>query len=246
MKIAYRRTYDFVCGIGHYCVTANYLKRHYLRIASGPFDWHAQGQDALLANVRLIENDFAGFLRREALTPIPDTPDAVNTTDKDFYKDEGNDISLFHDFPRGVPLNESYPIVRAKYDRRIARFYKLARSGATLLVYHTRTDHVTDDVLKEAVARLRAKLSPEVDLLVVEWDKTAHDLSFTEVVPGAYRASGPLCSEDVRDLLGNRKLCDCIYGAIRFRGKFKQRLRKILAKISFKRSRARKQQNFKK
>lgn len=231
MKIAFRRTYDFVCGIGHYCVTASYLKRHNLRFASGPFDWHAQGRNALLANVRLIENDFNGFLNFESLEPIPDTANAVNKTHKDFYRDRVNDICFFHDFPRGVPLSESFAAVREKYDRRIDRFYKLARVGATLLIYHTRFDRVSDAVLLEAVSRLRAKLSSEVDLLVVEWDKTAQDLSFTDVAPGAYRASGPLCSEDISDLLGNRKLCDRIYGAIRLRGKFRNRLRKLFLKL---------------
>lgn len=231
MGISFEGTYDFVCGIGHYCVTASYLKRHCLRTASGPFDWHAQEKDALLSNVALIETDFRDFLKQDALVKFDKSSDELNNTDKDFYRDETTGISFYHDFPRGVDLKDSYPAVRAKYDRRIARFYEHAKFGRTLLIYHTRTDSVSDEVLVEALSRLRQKLSPQVDLLVIQWDRMREDIGWERVTDGGYRASGPLFAEDVRNLLGNTKLCDKIYGAIPFRGKWRQRLRRFFLKL---------------
>ena len=231
MRIPFEGTYDFVCGIGHYCVTASYLKRHCLRMVSGPFDWHAQEKDALLPNVKLIETDFRGFLKQESLVKFDKSSDEINNTDKDFYRDSETGISFYHDFPRGVDLKDSYPAVRAKYERRIARFYERAKTGRTLLIYHTRTDQVSDEVLIEALARLRQKLSTQVDLLVIQWDRTREDVGWDRVADGGYRARGPLFAEDVRNLLGNTKLCDRIYGAIPFRGKWRQRLRRLVLKL---------------
>lgn len=231
MKISFEGTYDFVCGIGHYCVTASYLKRHCLRTTSGPFDWHAQEKDALLSNVKLIETDFRDFLKQEALVKFDKSSDELNNTDKDFYRNVTTGISFYHDFPRGVDLKDSYPAVRTKYDRRIARFYEQAKAGRTLLIYHTRTDQVSDEVLSEALTRLRQKLSTQVDLLVIQWDRTREDVAWERVADGGYRASGPLFAEDVRNLLGKTKLCDRIYGAIPFRGKWRQRLRRFLLKL---------------
>ena len=223
--------YDFVCSFGHYCVTASYLKRHYLRAFSGPVDWCAQDPGGLADYVRLVCTDFEGFLSKSSLERFVNSRSTHDDLDCDYYRNRENGFMFLHDFPAGVPLDESYGAVRAKYDRRIRRFYRMARSGRTLLVFQTRSSSPSSEEIVDALADLRRKLGEGVDLLVVEDVPGLEKPSFAELSSGAYHVRCWHYRPECDWLLGDTSLCDRIYGAIRCKGKFRIWARKRLLKL---------------
>lgn len=156
----------------------------------------------------------------------------LNDVNCDYYRDEKSKVVFFHDFPLGVPLDESFDAVKAKYDRRIANFYaKIASVDRTLLVFHTRSDHPSDEEMISALDRLRKKLGPQVDLLVIE---DVPKLTTPEV---RYPADGIVSvrcwfyRQDLHWIYGDIKLTDSIYASIPMRNKLKQRIRFHLLRI---------------
>lgn len=224
--------YDFVCSIGHYCATAMYLKRHHLRQMSGPLDWVGRGENGFETHLRLISTDFEGFLRKEALVVYRNQHLAgVDDMKHDYYLDSGTGMYVFHDFPSGVPLDESYPEVRRKYDRRIARFYATVKaSKRTLFVYHTRDERLDVRTIVERMADVRRRFAgSNVDLLVIETVSGTDGFVMDELSPGIYHVKAGLFEHPDSRVLGNLALGDRIYSLIRCRGLWWNRLRpKIL------------------
>lgn len=233
LKITFKHTYDFVCGIGHFCGTATYLRRHCLRRASGPLDWNGEAPSGLVGQAELIRNDFKSFLKFENLTKLDHPEGEHDDMKNDYYRDEATGILLYHDFQAGVPLAETYPKARATYDRRIARFYRMvADSRHTLLVYHTRFEHLTDEKVMAALRILREKLGEKVDVLVIENVDGMEKVDAREPMPGAFYVRGFFNKWDIDWLIGDYPQLDKIYGSIPCRGKFSRRIGKLVAKIT--------------
>ena len=163
--------YDLVFSVGQYCAAAMYMRKHHLRRVAGPLDWIGKPENCLETHFKLICTDFKGFLRKEKLVPHenrrrPEIDDMAH----DYYRDGETDIRLFHEFPTGVPVDEAYPAIRKKYDRRIARFYAtVASSRRTLFVYHSRSGRLEDRTIIEGMAAVRKRFTgSQIDLLVIE------------------------------------------------------------------------------
>ena len=127
------KTYDFAFGLGRACACTQTMRRAGLQYLSLPWDWVAYDGNApdLLNRVDVTCNDFKGFLEMDDLEYRG--PNAG--PGKDNYLNRKSGMFFLHDFPKGVPLAESYPAVKAKYDRRIARFHQLiAKARSPILV----------------------------------------------------------------------------------------------------------------
>jgi len=221
-----RVTYDFVCSVGHYCAAAMYLRRHDLRSMSGPLDWVGMEPDGLAVSLRLLGDGFRGFLERSTLKPLPDRArygDGVH----DCYLDEGTGMLVYHDFPCGVPFDEAYAAVRAKYDRRVARLHrKLKACRRALLVFQTITEHPDVSQGAPALERLRARYpKTQIDLLVIEHVEGLAEVEESCPVSGVRHFRGPFHRPEVHKVLGDIALCDRIYAGIRCRGATSVRLR---------------------
>lgn len=189
------KQYDLIFSIGRACACSQSLRRAGLQLLSLPWDWisinpNPDGPD-LLNRVEIMEAGFSDMMNKEDLVFV--SHHAANG--KDQYRNTRYNIVIPHDFPRDVPLDESYPAVKAKYDRRIARFKKLAAEAKTgiLAVYMDTPVSAKTDVAtcKEAHRRLQA-LYPhvKVDFLMVSLeegrrfeDRTVEDLGdgFTRI-----------------------------------------------------------------
>lgn len=120
--------YDLVCSIGSDCGCAGHLVRNRLRRASYPLDWVGTWYNGIVGVAHLVESDFSGFLQLENLRREPNPPRAAQDDhDHDYYHDVGLRIDTAHDFPVDVSLEEAYPDVRVKYDRRICRFVRVGQ-----------------------------------------------------------------------------------------------------------------------
>lgn len=217
MKLPLDGPYDVVVGIGQTCANAAYMSRWNLRACSGPFDWILGQAVGLRRTIDLICTDFRGFLDRESLRQYENPRGPQDDQRCDYYEDVGTGYRLPHDFPRGVPLAESYPQVRAKYDRRIARMYRRVGEGRrSLFVYWARYEEISDADMVESVARLRARFAAShVDLLVIEHRESAEGIS--EVwcaAPGTVRVRGQFVDTGGSLAMGNLKLNAEVYSSI--------------------------------
>ena len=123
------KTYDFIFGLGRACACSQTLRKAGLQHLSLPWDWIAVDFDHdapdLLDRVDTICNDFKDWFNREDFVYI--SPNAG--PGKDQYKNSRSGVIFLHDFPKGVPLDESFPSIKEKYERRISRFVQLIRSA---------------------------------------------------------------------------------------------------------------------
>ena len=125
-----RDRYDLVFGIGQACSCSWALREAGLQFASYPFDWVANVD--LVGRSRIVADDFRDWLVEDRMEFEKGTP----SYNCDIYHNRVTGMGFNHDFPKGVPFKESFPSVRAKYDRRINRlFADIRRSKRVLVVW---------------------------------------------------------------------------------------------------------------
>lgn len=214
--------YGYVCSIGHYCATAMYLQRHFLRDCSSPLDWVGMGPNGLSTSIGLIGSHFRGFLSVDNLPPLVNRRIAgSDDLAHDYYLDTATQMMVIHDFPAGVPLKESYPAVRDKYDRRIGRMLgRLRTTEHSLLVYQTKIERLEDETIVACAQQLRNHFGGRgVDLLVIEHVEGSAGVSVTTPATGVWHFRGPFFRQDIHPVLGDIALCNGVYSQIRCRGK---------------------------
>ncbi len=134
--------YDYVVPIGEACFVATFLKNLDAREFSAPFDW-VMGA-GLEIRLELILNEFKDFLNIEDFVCITkEVEDKLISegltefpTEHEIYQNTRTGISHNHDFLRNMPLEESYPLAKEKYDRRIERFLDLLKTDAKILFFY--------------------------------------------------------------------------------------------------------------
>lgn len=166
------KTYDFIFGIGRACACSQALRLAGLQLLSLPWDWIAMvpkpdGPD-LHVRLDIMESGFADWFREEDLEFVSHHAD----NGKDQYRNRRYNIVYPHDFPRDVPLRESYPAVKEKYDRRVARFKRLmaeAKSDVLAVYMDTPVSPFADiETCRNAQKRLQAMYPHvKVDFLMI-------------------------------------------------------------------------------
>lgn len=218
MKLPLNGPYDFTFGLGQNCANAGYMTRYDLRACSSPFDWLDGRLAGLKVCIELICNDFRGFLEKRNLLPVPNQMREIDDKTCDYYQDSGTGFLAMHEFPHGVPLDESYPKVMGKLRRRVERLYRLVQeSHHSLFIYWSRFESVPSDELVELANRLRARFAgSKVDLLVIENRDSASGIeSVEEVAKGVVRVVGRFFVQRADNLvMGDEKLNGEVYSAI--------------------------------
>ena len=115
--------YDLILPLGEACSCSQSLRTAGLQFASFPWDWIATHDIR-----KLVEMDCScgkDFMRKEDMVKLEPKGDHP----MDFYHNVRLDIYHNHDFPRGVPLDTSFPAVAEKYARRFRRQDNLLRAA---------------------------------------------------------------------------------------------------------------------
>ncbi len=121
--------YDYVVPIGSFCSPAYELKRLGYRSASLPFDWvFCQ----LHGVAKLIESNFEDLFNLSYLERDINNPNIVRHI---VYK-----FIFVHDFDIERSIEEQIGDVKAKYNRRIARFYNILNSNKRILFFRYSDD----------------------------------------------------------------------------------------------------------
>lgn len=121
----------------------------------------------------LISNNFQDFLRENDLEFLEKNPGAPDDKRCDFYKNSVTGLSFLHDFPVGVPLEQSFSSIQSKYNRRIERLYANIHKAKTVLLVWVNPDGITDSkVIVAECARICKKFGRKIDFLLVEHDES--------------------------------------------------------------------------
>ncbi|GGA05465.1 amino acid permease [Paenibacillus marchantiophytorum] len=165
MKLAdIKGTYDAIFSLGDLCGPSIQLEKHKLRPYSGVLDWMGSHQ---LSDVnRLLRNRFEGFMQ------LPNLNVLGYASQKIFLVvDEAYNVASNHDFfvARNTPDHlATYPEVKAKYDRRVARFLEKTTTCSHLLFI--RTGGTLEEV-RELHAVLSGLVTHHFTILFVEHTK---------------------------------------------------------------------------
>ena len=131
-----KRKFDFAIGMGPACSCSQTLRKANAQYLSLPFDWIGPDygkvgwDDDLRRRTDLICREFKDWLRPEDFTYRGDHP----TNGKGIYFNNVLSLIFTHDFPKGIPMEESFPSIKAKYERRIARLFGLLESSKNVLI----------------------------------------------------------------------------------------------------------------
>lgn len=140
------KSFDIAYSIGDTCAASLYLRRLQMRFASGPLDWLAGG--TLHTRTQMITSDFKLFMEESDLELRERDFGYGIDFPHDYYFNTSNGLKHYHDFKKGIPLAETYPAVREKYNRRIARFQRdLSTKRALLIWFSMGQSHSDEEVL---------------------------------------------------------------------------------------------------
>ena len=215
--------YDVAVSLGQWCVIAICLRKLGLRSHSGPFDWIGQ-YVPVSQYLDMVATGIQGLMIKENLRDVGSN-DEEGTI---YYRDLVTGFESRHEFKTGVSFDENYANFRRLLDRRIAWLMSVLGSGRKVLFIHWHGDgRYRRDEVVESVRRLRAAY-PEalIDLLVVESERMAADVSYEEPEPGVVFATGDF-SDRARFgwVMGNERLALSVLSGIRVRGKWRNLMR---------------------
>ena len=133
-----KHEYDLVVGFGPACSCSQTLRFAGLQLLSFPFDWNGSTsyENDMRRRTDIVVSKFENWLHINDLVCYGE-----NTNGMYKYKNVSNKLSFIHDFPIGVPLEQSFPTVAQKYARRAGRLIDLVmRSRRVLVVRLDRPD----------------------------------------------------------------------------------------------------------
>ena len=213
--------FDLVFSIGEDCGCAMLLNAAGLRDMSSPFDWLTKATFA--TRIDLLCSRFEGFLEREDLQSLPKPTQGYVDQNNDYYANRRLDFYYYHDFAAGVPLDESYSLVKAKYDRRIARLLaRLDRGGKVLMIWWSRSKRPDDAELWDALMRVQAAYPQSTVCLLAFENDLARPKGVTDVLhlnDRLVKVVGGICP-DVNETPGYRPATLRVLRRIRLKGAY--------------------------
>lgn len=205
--------YDIVYSIGHDCACSMYLKKHRLRVVSGPLDWLTSVPAHMRFN--MILNDFDGFMNINDFEFVEKDPNIVNDDKCDYYKNKRTGLYFYHDFATGVPLEKSFGAVAEKYNRRIKRFYDNIRNkDRVMLVWFSHYHNTTNEQWADFAGKFCDKMGKNVDFLIIQHMENQRTPIQTIIAPNIVRYDMHTIEKDERGnntTVGNEKVCDTVF-----------------------------------
>lgn len=169
--------YDLIFGIGSACLCSQALRKLKLQFYSYPLDW-LYGRN-FPYRVDLLVNEFKDFINCEDLI-FEDAWNNDTHNPCDVYRNQKTGIVFNHDFPKDVPLTETFGQVRSKYERRINRLIGQIRQSERILIVYIEAPGNAEDIgeqtLRDCQKKIEEKFSGKrVDLLYIGCRETHSD-----------------------------------------------------------------------
>lgn len=225
--------YDIAYSLGADCAAALYMKRNFLRLCSGPFDWLC-GAD-FNTRIDMILNGFENFMEQKDFQLIPKPTHIATDTRCDYYKNIKTGFYFYHDFPAGQPLKTSFAPIKEKYERRIKRFYSnLTQKQNILCIFHSHKPLQNKSAIVQKCLDVQASFKKQIHFLIIEHDplkSPGEPPAFLQPADGIFFYS--LHTEDqTGSTLGLTQALDPIYARYVLKGARARKLRYFLRKLS--------------
>ena len=183
------KKFDLAFGIGQACACTRILRRAHLQYYSYPYDWLAGS--AITKRAEIIADDYRGLIDYDDLELSESNNVAENRA---IYINKSNGLIYNHDFKLDKTLEETYPAVREKYDRRIKRqLEQIAQSKKILVSYIQMPNNpevVEDKTVIEAHEILQKRFSKqEITLLYLTCEHGKNDYELKEIAKNVIRTS---------------------------------------------------------
>lgn len=166
------KKFDLIFSLGEDCACSSYLRRFNLQEYSYPFDWLTRAN--FFVRIDLLLNEFQGFLNKENLVKLDKSTFKGQKDEKnDYYWCKKTDFNFYHDFDNKIPFDESFKLVKTKYQRRIQRLYKEIKSAQNILIiWWSRDKHQDINKVIQAHQALSQKFNSQtIYMLLMEFDK---------------------------------------------------------------------------
>jgi len=181
--------YDLAFALGSSCTATDVLRQAGLQFTAFPLDWI--GRLSVRTCAELIFGGFEDFLSLSRIRIEDDLDDGRFR----HCVDDGLGTAFSHDFPVGKSVEEAYPAVKEKYDRRIARFLSLLKQSKSVLVvwigdFRDGRDGVssTDEDFRHAAERLSMRYPrTKFDFMVFELPPAGGDARPADVSRDGFR-----------------------------------------------------------
>ena len=195
------KKYDLVFGVGGACACTQNLRKNKLQFSSYPYDW-LFGM-SLLNRVKLLADNYEHFIDFEDLQDADRRNRSKENPCEVFYNTR-NEIYFNHDFSYGKPLEETYPAVKEKYDRRIKRQFQQIMSSKKVLVVYLQSPHDREDVeektLIEAYEVLKNRFpEQEISLLYLFCNHDKKDYEIKNISENVARVDFDYDAYDEKD-----------------------------------------------
>jgi len=162
------KKYDFIFGTGGSCRCSMGLREAGLQLLSFPYDWNP-GPD-FVCRCEYLADGFPNWIDRDLL-------ELTNPEEKEnhlHYRNVKTGFTFIHDFHAKHIFDEQYPLVKERYERRIARFFnQIERSSKILVIWVNVVDDPYQlDVIGAAKGRefLRCRWpNKQIDVLVMNY-----------------------------------------------------------------------------
>lgn len=168
------KRYDLIFSIGEACSCTQALRDSGLQIYSNPLDW-LYGSD-YIGRCKILASKFEHFIEIEDL----EYAHSERSISCDAYHNKYNDLIFNHDFFMNRPLNDTYPKVREKYNRRINRLLMNIESRKSILIVYVETpttnhSNISDEIIKEGYDIIKNNFSNKsIDLLYIKNSKDGY------------------------------------------------------------------------
>lgn len=161
------KKYDVIFSLGSACLCSQTLRKLHLQFCSYPMDWVTGGN--FLGRVEYLVSDFKDYFNQEDLVFYPKWKEPK----KNVYQNTRSQIIFPHDFPLDAPFEISFPDVKEKYNRRIARLINNIEHGKKILIVYVcppvnESNDVSDQGLEDAYTKIVNRFpNKDIDLLYI-------------------------------------------------------------------------------
>jgi predicted secreted protein len=125
--------------------------------------------------IDILSNKFERYIDKKDLICLG----VDNGTKCDVYQNTFNNLIFNHDFPKNIPLDDTYQSVAQKYDRRIGRLLNFIEKKQKILAVYielpNNIDIVSDMVLIEAQKKLNGKFHKPIDILYISCSQKRYE-----------------------------------------------------------------------
>lgn len=200
--IEVKRHYDFIFCVGRACIATQSLRRAGLQHATFPWDWI--GDPGVYERVEHICSDFRNWPRLEDLE-WRQAPELFANRKHVVCRRTG--LFFLHEFDPAKTIEEQYPQLAAKYERRIGRLFSCIRSSKRVLLLCVDSPHLKGQTPLDEGRRCRRALAekfPGVEFdfmqMHIEPGRSFAERVDEEVEPGLFHVA-----YDYRDLKADPK-----------------------------------------